>query len=234
MSTGLILDAGTADASTAEASTTPDASTSGGYGRCEREVACGGGTTCVAAVVSGDGMLASHCSAPCTRAEDCPASAGGAPAATCVRSGETGQCYAGCTGNSDCAGGMVCAPVPDSTLRLCVPLGGITSTSRLAPYQRCASGDLCADSACETASIRVGDAPVGSFCAVRCATDAAACPGYDPRASAPTVRCVAVGSAPPQCHRACVAQSDCDRDGTTCVEVRTGAGEAVRVCAPRG
>lgn len=235
MSTGLLLDAGIEEVSAADGASPSDVSLRGGYGRCVREAACGGGTVCVAAVVSGDGLRASHCSAPCVRAEDCPASAAGAPSAICVRSANSGQCYAGCAGSGDCAEGMVCAQVPDASVRICAPSGGITGTNRLAPYQRCLAGDPCADSTCEAANVRVADAPLGYFCTARCSADGAAtCPGYDARAASPTVLCVAVGASAPQCHRACAAQSDCDRDGTTCTELATVQGAVVRVCVPRG
>ncbi|MFO0624155.1 MAG: hypothetical protein U0325_00945 [Polyangiales bacterium] len=232
---GFGVDAGVAEAGAADVFAPGDGGAPRVYTRCEPDAVCAPGTACISALVSGDGMIAGHCSAPCARGEDCPPTAAGTPAAVCVRSGNAGQCHAGCAGNADCAGGMVCGEVPDASVRLCVPSGGAAGSLLRAPYQRCVAGERCADSACAPANIRVADAPVGSFCAARCdINNAAACPGHDPRAASPTVVCVAVGSAEPQCHRTCVLPTDCARDGTVCVDVTDRRGEAVRVCVPRG
>lgn len=152
-----------------------------------------------------------------------------------VTEGGTGFCHDGCTTGVDCGEGTVCGAFANTTTRACVPVASATGPNARAPYQRCSAGDACNNSACLRANASVDGSPVGTFCTTACpGGSAAVCPGYVADASSPAVVCLSVGTAPPQCHRACAAQRDCDPDGTVCIELRTVTGDAVRLCAPRG
>ncbi len=94
------------------------------YERCNAGEACTNGTTCATAMYSLSGAPGNLCTAGCTSAAQCPPSSYfAAYAPTCVVSASTGTglCYDSCVSNADCGGGTVCAQVPGTTVRICVP-----------------------------------------------------------------------------------------------------------------
>ena len=94
------------------------------YEACNAGDACTNGTSCTTAMYTASGRAGNFCSAGCTNAVQCPPSAyAGAYAPTCIVSVSAGAglCYDTCVGNGDCGGATVCAQVPGTTVRVCVP-----------------------------------------------------------------------------------------------------------------
>ncbi len=94
------------------------------YERCYSGDVCSGGTYCSQAMYSLTGTPGNLCTAGCTNAAQCPPSgyyAAYAPTCVVSLSAGSGLCYDSCVSNLDCGGGTVCAQVPGTTVRICVP-----------------------------------------------------------------------------------------------------------------
>lgn len=119
----------------------------GPYEGCPNGESCSASTVCLPAsyaLTPGTGRL---CSVQCTLGEQCPPSIYGNPLApTCVVSASTGQglCYDTCTSNLDCGIGTRCAWIPNTSARVCVPLGGGAAAPTCGGLgQPCCSGSAC-------------------------------------------------------------------------------------------
>lgn len=94
------------------------------YEPCNAGDACSNGTTCTTAMYSLSGRPGNLCSAACTDASQCPPSAyfsSFPPTCVVSVSAGVGLCYDSCLTSGDCGGGTVCAQVPGTTARVCVP-----------------------------------------------------------------------------------------------------------------
>ncbi len=94
------------------------------YEPCNAGDACTNGTACSAAMYSLTGRPGNLCTVTCTDGAQCPPSAYfSAFAPTCIVSATAGLglCYDSCLTSGDCGAGTVCAMVPGTIVRVCVP-----------------------------------------------------------------------------------------------------------------
>ncbi len=118
----------------------------GPYEACKSGEACSNGTVCTSASYTSNGGPATYCSINCSSGAQCPVSPyGSSYLPTCVVSvsAGTGLCYDTCISNFDCGVGTICASIPGTTARICVPTS-TTSTTCGAAGQSCCAGSVCA------------------------------------------------------------------------------------------
>lgn len=194
----------------------------GAYEACAAGEACGSGTVCTTAMYSTTGAPGNLCTIGCTQGAQCPVSPyGSVYAPTCIVSVSAGSglCYDTCLTDADCGGGTVCALIPGTTARVCVPrsatapvcgaagqvcctggacgaglgcVGGVcaAATTRAA-YAKCTPGEACASGTqCIVSNAQVAGKSRGYSCTTGCAGGPAVCPYYVPGSATQSVACV--------------------------------------------
>ncbi len=123
----------------------------GPYEGCKSGDSCSNGTVCTSATYTSNGGPATFCSIGCTRGEQCPVSPyGSGYLPTCVVSVSAGSglCYDTCVSNFDCGTGTVCATIPGTSARVCVPSSTAGTTCGGSGQVCCASNACAAGLAC--------------------------------------------------------------------------------------
>lgn len=197
----------------------------GPYEACKSGEACSNGTVCTSASYTSNGGPATYCSINCSSGAQCPVSPyGSSYLPTCVVSvsAGTGLCYDTCISNFDCGVGTICASIPGTTARICVPTS-TTSTTCGAAGQSCCAGSVCATGLACNAGVCA--APVACGAAGQACCTGNAC-GAGLTCNAGVCNTAATANRTP--YQKCNTATDTCGGGTTCsTSIAQAAGKTV-------